>query len=253
MPADSVKKIINQVEEITDFKVSVSSDASIQTSANMKVATSDNPFHIILINPKFDRASNYLVAVQCLMLLEKWETNGQVTDFILVDDKINYFIDKMAKKIKSKQIPETSKKQFASQIVIGLLQQLNSFPCEIFAATKCFQRYPLLKEEQMYIIQEEIKENLQALSPQIKSIVPEDIFENNATMNSAFASWWEELSGEEGITIPFKAMGYLGKGKKLIDIAKNILDDNSSNKYQKAVDLWAEELFLKNYYKWQHR
>jgi len=101
MPSKAVALIIEKTEAITGYKVTVSKQENLQTSASMIPARSENPYHIILINPKYEKASNYLVAIQCLMLLEKRDEDGNIYDFAIRDATVERLGRKAAKSIKA--------------------------------------------------------------------------------------------------------------------------------------------------------
>jgi hypothetical protein len=248
MSSPSVSLIIDNVERITGYKVSVSPNSDLQTPATMISARQGNPVHMVLLNPKYEKAANYLVAIQCLMLLQKWATDGNVYDFAVNDDKIKYQANKAAQNIKV-QLPDSRKAQISVSIVSGLLQQLNSFPCEMLVAELCYNSYQDLRTEQEYIINDELSNNQEALGSNIKAMMPKDIFEKNASMNAAFALWWSRLTGNKHVELPYKATGFYAKGQSLLSLYDKA-KESDKNIYQYLVDLWADELCLKTCYEW---
>jgi len=70
MPVPDVEKMLALVRERTSFPVSVISDPKLTTHSAMFSASKDLPGHVVKVNPKHERHSNYLVALQCAMLLE---------------------------------------------------------------------------------------------------------------------------------------------------------------------------------------
>jgi len=248
MYQDILQKIFDLVESRTGYIVSVSSNDDLQTTASMITASPSNPTHLICINPKFDRASTYLVALQCYMLLEKWADDGIVYHFVSKKHDIDYQIKKVIKKIKA-NIPDDIKENIAYKIVTGLLQQVNSFPCEMFATEICYNDHISLREEQSWIINQQLRMNATSLDPDIRKIMPPDIFKKNATMNAAYALWWSRLSNDSSVIVPYKVADYMGQGEELFTIIENNKNLNI-NRYQYTVDAWAEKLQFTDCYEW---
>jgi len=146
-------------------------------------------------------------------------------------------------------LPESIIQQVGADIVKGLLQQLNSMPCEILAAEHCYREHQSLRTEQEYAINEELGVNKSALSLKIKSTMPADIFDKNAIMNATFALWWGKLTEQMQVFTPYNTLGYHEKAENLI----NLLDQvhiSDKNQYQQLVNLWAEQLGLSDNYEW---
>ena len=132
VPPDT-QKMMDLVEEKTGYRVSVSVDNTITTHASMVSARSSVPVHLVKVNPKYEKYGDYLVAVQCAMLLIKWGDPARIPDFVILDKNAAYLQDKFAKQVSAKGIPVDTARQYASMIVTGILQQLNSLPIQIIS------------------------------------------------------------------------------------------------------------------------
>ena len=71
MVAPDTQKIMDLVEQKTGFGVSVLVDDKITTPAGMVSARFSVPMHLVKVNPKYEQYGDYLVALQCAMLLIK--------------------------------------------------------------------------------------------------------------------------------------------------------------------------------------
>jgi hypothetical protein len=63
------KILLELVAKQTGYKVSVGQTKDITSYARMVAASQANPMHIIDVNEKYHKLGDYIVAVQCAMLL----------------------------------------------------------------------------------------------------------------------------------------------------------------------------------------
>ncbi len=247
---NETRKMIDRVEQLTGYKVSVGSDTGFSGFAQMVTATPRNPIHVINVNRKYSEIGDYVVALQCAMILTKWSDPDKIPIFIVDKRKVDDQIEKCVKSEKLLNIEPDAARQFASHVVNGLLHQLLSIPAEMIAMNICSIECPGLRDMMITAANNEIQEAHQCLDPKITQVVPEDIFLKNAAMNAAFAVKWSQISGNQHILVPFMALDVLEKGKELLKIFDDI-PDTDVQKYSKAIDGWACMLELTSYYKWE--
>ncbi len=72
MSHKEVEKVLKIVEIQTGYPVSVTPRADISTHSAMKTASKVMPVHAIFVNTKHESVGNYLVVIQCAMILIKW-------------------------------------------------------------------------------------------------------------------------------------------------------------------------------------
>jgi hypothetical protein len=251
MNQDTIK-LLDVVAQKTGFKVSIGTTKDITSYARMVAASQANPMHIIDVNEKYHKLGDYIVAVQCAMLLVKWANPEKIPSFVVRDDKMNYLIDKCSKYTGLSKLPADSTRQYARMISYGLMNQLQSQPMEMMAIAYCRQNCPGLIELQNETVNTSIREGTASLAPNIKAMTPPDIFEKNAVMNAAFAINWARLTGSDVAVLPFKSMGFYDKGYDLFKIFESIADDDL-DRYVKNVDGWAQMLQLSSLYEWHFR
>ena len=133
MTSPDTQKMIDLVEENTGYKVSLSTSSEISTHGQMISASKHNPMHLITVNTKYAKHGDYIVAIQCAMLLVKWRHPKKIPNFVLRNDKIKYLVNKFSKKKELNKIPDHIAQQYSQMIVQGILQQLNSTPSEMMA------------------------------------------------------------------------------------------------------------------------
>lgn len=243
MSSPDVDRILSLVKEKTGYPVSVSLDSTMTLHSMMNAATEASPVHVILLNPKYDRMSNYLVATQCAMILLKWADPKRITNFGFTADHLQ--------RLASKLCPERPfSKELLTYLIQPLLHQLVSEPGQIMSAEWLWKEFPGLRDEQRLHMTADLRGASACLSPQVKEVTPKAVFEKSAIMGSAYALWWSQIEGSQVALLPYKAMGYLKKGQELLD-ALNAIPANDKERWMKVVDAWAHKLELNGYYLWK--
>jgi hypothetical protein len=105
-----------------------------------------------------------------------------------------------------------------------------------------WKNLPELWPQQEHAIRSQLAENLQALSPEIREKFPKPLIDANTAMNAAYAMTWGEVLGEPQFAIPFKALGYAGKAKELLEILEEVPDDPRADR--DLIERWAQALGL---------
>lgn len=138
--------------------------------------------------------------------------------------------------------------QLKEMLLNGLMTQLRSVPIGLRVDEWLFREFPELRLQQVEGAKVQLSDNSQALNPDIKRLMPKKVFDANAAMNAAFATYWAESFADDSITLPYKASGTLAQGEALIRIFKNIGEEPTEDR--RLVDSWAEELGLCGWYRW---
>jgi hypothetical protein len=245
-------RVIEMVKQKTGYPVSVTPSSSIQTHAAMRSATRDMPVHMVLVNPKYEKFSNYLVTAQCAMLLIKWADSERIPDFSVADQRKASIEADLMKKTSHKGIPEAAQRQFVSQLVSGLLLQLASVPMELVVLDWCHRECHGLREEQELEVHANLRELSANLDPKIREMVPGEIYERSVAMNAAFVLRWSHLTGNLQALLPYRALGFLQKGEQLINLLEAI-PAGALDLYPRVVDAWAKELVMNGWYSWIYR
>ena len=246
------QKLIDKVEKVTGYRVSIGSVNGINGYAQMITATENKPMHIININQSYAHVGDYVVALQCAMLLAKWTDPKRIPVFVTNQIKVSYQIEKASRNKKLQNFPIEIARQYASQIINGLIHQLLSQPIEMISIDICRRECPSLSSMMSMTIRNEIQEFHQVFKPEIKKITPEEIFVKNVSMSAAFTLNWSRISGEENLLVPFIAANVLEEGKELLKIYDSVHAEDP-RRYLKTVNLWAEKLNMTSFYKWEYR
>ena len=250
--SQDLKKIMDMVESQTGYSVSVSPDPSLTTHSAMLSAAEGRAAHMVRVNPKYDRYSNALVAQQSAMLLIKWADPKRIPDFRPVPEKAQALKIRMMPQMRKRGYEASIAGKYIDMIVLGLLQQLNSIPCQIMATEMCYELCPNLREEITLSMNSELKEASGVLDPKIKGATPPEIFARSVAMNGAYAKRWADKSGDRLALLPYEATGFIKKATELCH-AFDLIPADSPDRYPHSVDSWAKVLEMEGWYEFTYR
>ncbi|MEI7912684.1 MAG: hypothetical protein WCK77_23910 [Verrucomicrobiota bacterium] len=145
MTHPETQQIIDRVEQTTGYRVTIDVIDGIQESAQMISARPESPVHLIRVNSEQRRYADYIVAVQCGMLLVLWSDPTKVPELVPDQEKCDDWGKRWSRSKQLKALaPETALLR-ASIYLQGLIQQLQSMPLEIRVARLCFETCPGLR------------------------------------------------------------------------------------------------------------
>jgi len=243
-------QLLASAEDATGYRINIDVMEGIQDDARMVAARPGNPFHLIRINSEQRRYADYIVAVQCGMLLVLWSDPTNVPELVPEQAKCDYWGKRWAGSKQLASLPRESAMKMAGFYLQGLIQQVYSLPLEIRVARICFENCPGLREMQEEKLTSHLRKLSEVFSPKIRQQVPPDVFDKNVTMNAALAKAWSELTDSRLPIIPYEATGYLEKGAKLL-AAIDDLPENKAENLVKNVDLWADQLGMSSLFRWK--
>ena len=248
-----LKRLMDRVKDATGYPVTVVGDSEMSTHSRMVAATPAQPVHAVFVNPKQERFGDYLVALQCAMLLAKWAEPGKVADFTVRSDKLDYVVERVAKKVEGRGLDAASSARYAGMVAGSLLQQLNSLPLQMLSIEFLREACPELSASQGGLSgRQELQDMSKVLAKEIKDFSPAEIYERNVAMNAAFALFWSRLAGDSVCALPYKVMGYAAKGERLL-AAYDAIDKSSPARHRAVVDAWSNELKMQYWYEWKAR
>src|ERR1035437_7413820 len=131
MKATGAKQLIEAVEKTTGFKVVVDTIDGISEDAQMISARPEMPIHSIRVSKTKLPYADYIVAVQCAMLIRLWSNPRSIPVFSPFAEKVRYRADRMAQSKPLNQFTAKIAIETSLQLVQGLLHQLRSMPIEI--------------------------------------------------------------------------------------------------------------------------
>ena len=194
MHSAGTKQLIAEVEQTTGFKVVIDTADDILDDAQMISARPELPVHSIRVSKAKLPTAEYIVAVQCAMLLRTWSDPTRIPVFSPIPEKVRYLADRTAASKPLSQLPPKLAQQTSVQFAQGLLNQLRSMSIEILTIRDCRTQCPDLNHVQTEAVEAQLRVLSENFAPKVRSIAPEPIWRNNVSMNSAYALSWSKLT-----------------------------------------------------------
>lgn len=244
--------MMQAVEKATGFKVMVDTVDGIDEDAEMISARPESPMHLIRVNRARLAHAEYIVAMQCAMILRFWSDPARIPVFAPSPEKIRYLADRSAKSEPLRNAPAALAQSTALKLVTGLVHQLRSMPLEIQVVRDCYSTCPDLLPMQIQSIDSTLRRLSENFSPKVRSVLPDQPWRQSVSMSAAFALNWSELQDYPLAMLIYKTTGFSAIARQLLDEAIS-RPGKSSESYTQLVDAWARILNLQNLYTWEYR
>ena len=230
----ATQQLIRKVEELSGRLVHVTEDPQLKVMATISTARGTAPAHFLRYRPG-TRAVDYLVAYQLGFLVRLFSCP--------VEERWEVFGNPEEEQIGIEALDLTGFPQdFARSMVGNLVTQLRTYSVGARVDDWIWKNLPELWPQQEHSIRSQLAENAKALAPEIRQKFPKPLLDANTAMNAAFATAWGEVLGEPQFAIPFKALGYAGKAKELLEILEDTPDDPCADR--ELIERWAKCLGL---------
>ena len=247
------KQFIERVEAASGKPVILQSEPKFAGHATIKIATEDQPAHLLRYKPEQESVLPYLVAFQCEFALRTIQSDPS-TRFNLTSkpNMLQEVLKLMQRHHQGKDdIPSHAIPQLAQQFGNGLGLQLRSMPITMRIDKLLHDTHLGLKELQRESIDRQLQENMGALSPRSKVVAPDEIVRPNATMNAAFAKFFAGLWNAPMVFTPYVAAGYGEAASALLAFHEQI--PASSDHDRELVDAWAKYTRLDRWFNTEGR
>lgn len=247
------QRFLVRVESASGKPVLLQSDANFASHATIKIATQDQPAHVLLYKPEQNAVLPYLVAFQCEFALRTiLADSASQFDLSSKECMPGEILALMRKHHQGRSdIPAEVVPQLAKQFGNGLGLQLRSMPITMRIDKQIHDAYPELRDLQRKSIDRQLQENVHALSPRAKLLAPDLIIKPNASMNAAFAKFFSGLWDMPVIFAPYVAAGYAAVASELLAFHEAIAAD--VNHDRELVDAWAKHLGLDRWFQTKAR
>jgi hypothetical protein len=249
---DVTRAVIKRVEDESGCPVVVSEDRGLKTLSASRIARGESVMHSIAFNPSAVSEPDYLICYQCGFILRLFAVPAALrVDLASTSEgrQVVYRLlnapDGPGKKMK---LPPETVETLRDQLFDGLMTQLRSIPVGFRVDSWIMREYPELAPLQRDMVMRQIKDNLAALSPDLKKIAPKKVYQTNVSMNAAFAEFWARRYSDPSFSLPYKAAGFLKTGQELLAFLDEIPDDPSADR--ELIDAWMERLSLHGWYQW---
>jgi hypothetical protein len=219
-------------------------NADLSNQARIHVAAENEPAHVLTYKPAAAPELPYLVCFQC-GLAERALRSARDERFNVASTPETY--TRVQKLVRNKKtIPEDMVATYSQMITDGLGVQLRSMPIGIRVDRVIYETHPEMRGMQRTIAGRQLKESVGCLSPAIKEMAPELIFNASVAMNAALALEWGRLWNEDAHVVPYRLAGHVGLGEKLLSALESIPDTPHHDR--ELVSSWAEILGVDGLY-----
>jgi hypothetical protein len=248
---NSTQEILNLVTDLTGKSFKFIHKSDLPTLAMVKIARENMPLHLIYYKNISSGNIDHLIAHECGHIYRMMSvpseyrkvpaSNTENKRIALI--KIENELFKLSKDIPIEKLSSLFEIWFN-----GIIKQLTNFPVDMRIEQWIFENYPELRKSQKITIEKQIRENVQALSENIKKISPSFIYDASNTMNYAFASFMESLLDKKYIT-PYKRTKYPEVGTKLVRLLKDTKDEGYKQDIE-IINNWSKILDLPDWFYW---
>jgi hypothetical protein len=243
------KRMVERVEKQTGYCVSIDLISGIHEHAQMISARPESPVHIIRVNASQRSFADYIVAVQCGILLILWSDPEKVPSLAMDADACTRLAARWGALPPLSALDARDSEKISAFFVQGLVKQLQSMPLEISVARLVFEKCAGLRGLQAESFRSQLQNLSQVLTAKVKETAPSEVFQKNVAMNAALALGWSEIAGERIALLPYESTGHLEAGQELF--AKlQAAQVGDSAAYTTVVDAWARTLSLECLYRW---
>ncbi len=248
-PIDASKLIEEKLTAASGKPLLVQRDANCSGHASIKIASDDDPAHVLRYKPELESELPYLSAFQCGLALRsiqaKTVNRFDLASTSTMGQEVKRLIEDHLRKTGS-PVPMSMVPQLCQQLGHGLGLQLRSMPIAIRVDEWLYRDYPALAELQRKSIERQLQEAMHALGPSVRAFAPQRIIDANVGMSCAFAKFWAATWNEPEVAIPFTSAGYGEIGDELLGLVHSL--DRSPDGDQELVSQWAERLGLADWF-----
>jgi hypothetical protein len=243
-PAESQQRALDALEKLGGKPVVLRENADFPNHARIHIAAENEPAHVLTYKPAAAPELPYLVCFQC-GLAERALRSARDERFNVASTPETY--TRVQKLVRNKKtIPEDMVATYSQMITDGLGVQLRSMPIGIRVDRVLYETHPELRGMQRFIAERQLKESVGCLSPSIKEMAPELIFNASVGMNAALALEWSRLWNEDAHVVPYRLAGHVRLGERLLAALDAIPDTPHHDR--ELVSSWAEVLGVDSLY-----
>jgi hypothetical protein len=250
---DLQQYFIDRVEATSGKRIHLQSDPKFTGYETIRVATENQPAHVLLYKPAQKAVLPYLVAFQCEFALRtSLAEPGSRFNLVATPSMMGEFVNLMVAHFKNDPtMPAGAVPQFSKLFSDGLCRQLRSMPVSIRIDRMLYEKFPELRVLQRKHIDFQLQGNAHCIGPYAKQSAPNEIIRPNVIMSAAFARFFSSLWDELSIFAPYVEAGYILNAINLLKIHDSIPDEPENDR--QLVDAWATYTGLDKWFTTQKR
>lgn len=243
----STEQIVQTVETLSGYPVHMAEDASLQVDASIRIGTAAKPVHLLRYRPMKAGEPDYYIAYQCGFVIRLYQAPpDRRFDLSPTPEGV-----RKVESLVAGTLAGLKQDQYRDMLLNGLGYQLRSVPVGLRIDGWIGAEHPDLKDLQEQAVKKQLQDNLRLLEGPLRSESPAKIFEASVAMLAAFAAYWARAWGDAKILQPYKLVGLLDKGERLLKLLDTMSADPADD--PELVEAWAFELGIKGWYRWVPR
>jgi len=242
----ATRRVIQQVEELSGKPVHLMEDRSLAVLTTVSTARRGAGAHVIRYQPS-NEPIDYRITYQVGYTLRLFQRpRDQRLDFIGDDEKASAEAAELVRS--GMDLTPTERellRPFSMAIARWVLLRLLSLPVGLRIDAWIRATFPEMRSQQDAGMAEEQQQNLDGVNQFVERLsIPRHL----AATSAAHALFHDRLRGAEWFAIPYRAMGLLEDGAKLVAINDEVPPDPEHD--NALIDRWADQLGIRGWYRW---
>lgn len=224
------------------------------TWASVKVARGDMPDHLVLYHPGHKEHLPYLIAHECGHVLRLYGVPEEERRLPSVNRahrrNIVYAIGNDIEKFHRIGLSPDHLSQLVTMWHGGIIRQLTNMPVDMRIERWLYEEHPGLREYQVPALIEQLRENFQVLSSQVKELTPRKVYEASNGLNAAYARYLSLMLAEDGHYSPYVGTPFERVGRELGDYQWMTTDLGYKGDVQ-AINRWSRYFGTIGWWEWR--
>jgi hypothetical protein len=192
----AVGQIIQRVKEVSAKDVSFRPAPEQLVPATSKIARARMSSHIIKYQPQMAHRINHLTAHECGHILRTMEADPSIRT-VPASNATTRAIAVRQLGNELSHLPEGIREQMLDIWLSGIITQLTSLPACVRIERWIHRDYPVLRNEQLQFLQEDVKRTLQGLTKKVERMTPKTVFRVSNSITYAYLRGLEPVIGKD--------------------------------------------------------
>jgi len=134
------------------------------------------------------------------------------------------------------------------QLLQGMITHLYSVAVGLRVSESLTIDYPELLDLEEEHVERELNTNRETLSPRLREMIPQEVFNATQKINAAYAIHWGNRREKPKMINPYRLERFEMAGNELLKIFESVLNDPEHD--YELVNQWAEILGIRGWYSW---
>lgn len=248
---DDLKAILKKAEIISGKGFQFIEKEDLTEHAGIKIARKDDEKHLIYFKKEHIDLLQHFIAHECGHVIRIFSANE--------NDRVVPASTNATKEIAYKEMEddiirlsnEFSERKLSTIMNMwynGVIRQVTNQPVDYLIEKWIYDEYPNLRTYQLKSLQQQAKESIAGLSPELRKMTPRKIYYASNLMNYAYL----RLVGfhiKYNFIKPYGGTEFLVLGKALAERTKKDQEDNFLGDI-KMINIWAGTISISQWFEW---